>query len=238
MASGVIDICWIETPSDLAKDAPALLSGAETQRYAGTADSRRAARFALVRGVLRRLLAERLGCDPLEVALVEGRNGRPMLFGAAMPAFSVSHAGRLSVVALAADMAMIGIDAVQLRPWSELEDVARHFFTTRERRLIEILPEADRGAAASRTWARKEAVVKATGAGLSIDPRSFETAGPCVTIPALKAEQSTLWLSGFPLFDDICCVVATPHPVWRIAIARWDGDAPTGRAVPDRIAPD
>jgi 4'-phosphopantetheinyl transferase len=86
-------------------------------------------------------------------------HGKPMLPGG--PGFSLSHAGDLVGVAVHPD-GTVGLDVEQVRAVADLAALAEHVHSPAERARgrLEL-------AAFFRTWTRKEALVKATGEGLS-----------------------------------------------------------------------
>ncbi|GAA0467677.1 hypothetical protein Ade02nite_88470 [Paractinoplanes deccanensis] len=133
----------------------------ERQR-AARYDGHRRAEFVAGRVLARRLLAAELGCAPADVPLTVAPAGRPGVAGDPVT-FSVAHAAGLVAVAVSADGA-VGIDLESAdRPpaavaWSCSPD---------ERRWLAALPRADRRAGFMRLWTRKEACVKATGAGIN-----------------------------------------------------------------------
>ena len=87
-------------------------------------------------------------------------HGKPVLPGG--PEFSLSHSGDLVGVAVRPDGA-VGLDVEQLRDVSDLAALAAHAYSPAE---LARCPAPDT-AAFFRTWARKEALLKATGDGLS-----------------------------------------------------------------------
>lgn len=133
----------------------------------------RAARTAAGRAALRALAAELTGADPADVtvrarcATCGGPHGRPVLGGSrALDALhaSVAHAGDAVVVAVSTD-GPIGMDA--------------------ESRGREAPPGTTLG-----EWVRIEAVLKADGRGLRVDPSRVRFAG--------DAHGSVAWIDGEP----------------------------------------
>lgn len=100
-------------------------------------------------------------------ALVSGAHGRPRL--AQAPAeldFNWSHSGELAVVALARGVAP-GVDVECMRPRPRAMDLARRFFHPQETAALQAMPAAGRERAFFELWTAKEAVLKATGHGIS-----------------------------------------------------------------------
>ena len=165
----------------------------ESRRMALFAFEGDRARYAVGRGLLRRVLGEATGVAPEQVPLAEGVNGRPVLREAAPVAFNVSHSGDRLAIAVARVPAArsaqdaddvpgagglpLGVDVELLRVVSRMDGVARRVFDDAERATIEAHGERGgepaRRAAFHRLWTRKEACMKATGAGLTLAPRTF-----------------------------------------------------------------
>jgi 4'-phosphopantetheinyl transferase len=88
----------------------------------------------------------------------------------------LSLSGAAGLVLAAAAVAEIGVDHEPrgvVRPG--VADVA---LTHRERAELARLPAAEQGDAVLRWWVRKEAVLKLTGHGLSVDPAHLEVTAP------------------------------------------------------------
>jgi 4'-phosphopantetheinyl transferase len=139
--------------------------------------------------LLRTLLGRRLGVAPDKIELVRepceqcgGPNGRPAVRGAADVHFSLSYAGALALVALAP--ARVGVDVERPVPgpaWRELSSLLH----PTERRELEHAGPGLRAKALSRVWTRKEACLKATGAGLMHGlSEPYVGAGPVPASPA------------------------------------------------------
>lgn len=89
--------------------------------------------------------------------------------------FSISHSG--DEVWLAAARAIpIGIDVQQADPAVDCLGLSEAYFHPQEAALIRGLASAPGHAAFSRCWVRKEAVLKATGRGLSLPLAAFAVA--------------------------------------------------------------
>lgn len=158
------------------EDAPhllPLLDGHEQEclrRFRRPADTARyLAAHALTRLVLGDLVGRPAGALEFDRTCRCGQqHGKPVLVGAPLH-FSVSHAGDLVGLAAHAD-GPVGLDVEQVREMSDMASMLRHVCSPAERH---------GGAPAEffRTWTRKEALLKATGEGLS-SPMNAITLGP------------------------------------------------------------
>jgi phosphopantetheinyl transferase len=121
---------------------------------------------------------------PAELMIGSDASGRPLLRGGwrtdlpGRPEISISHTDGLAVGAAAEDGARIGVDAEKIRPPSQ--DLLDAAFS--EADLARLPPEARdsdelRAEWVFRLWCAKEAVGKALGSGVSLDPRQFAVVG-------------------------------------------------------------
>ena len=149
-----VDVWWA-APVDPAT-APGLvahLDGHERDRMARFRRPADAARYLAAHALTRLVLGVAAAADVFDRTCRCGeQHGKPVLPGG--PAFSFTHAGRFVGVALSAQ-GPVGLDVEQARPMADLAAMARHI-----------------GAPADtdgffRAWTRKEALLKATGEGLS-----------------------------------------------------------------------
>lgn len=109
-----------------------------------------------------------------ECDLCGGPHGRPRLEvdGGPGPWASIARTPGLTVVAVAS--APVGVDVEVAREPAELEDLARVALSDDERGHVAGLHPSARSEAVLRAWVRKEAVLKCTGHGLTIDPAVVE----------------------------------------------------------------
>jgi 4'-phosphopantetheinyl transferase len=124
--------------------------------------------------MLRRVLRARLGGS--EPNIVRNPLGRPELAASAAgrtPSFNLTHTrGFAACVVL--DNGPIGIDAEDIRrPVDDIAAMARRCYVPSERALLDALPEPQRTEMFYRLWTLKEAILKATGHGLRIEPDRF-----------------------------------------------------------------
>lgn len=134
---------------------------ARAARFVHEADRRR---HLIGRGLLRLFLAPRLGCAPAELPIQVSDLGKPYLEKG--PSFNISHSGNIVLVALTSE-GRIGVDVEAIRPIRDLPRLARTTFVEDEVGRVLQFGEADRLRPFFRVWARKEAILKALGLGLT-----------------------------------------------------------------------
>ncbi|GKS58144.1 4'-phosphopantetheinyl transferase [Nitrospira sp.] len=145
------------------------LAPGESARVAGTSHLRVRERFVLSRGILRLLLGRYIRCDPARVDIVLEASGRPILGPSHGPGglrWSLAHSHEAVVVALSHHL-RVGIDLEYLGRPMHASEVAHRFFHANEATRLDTLPEDGRTEAFFHYWTAKEAVLKATGLGLS-----------------------------------------------------------------------
>lgn len=150
-----------------------LLSEDENARAARFVFDRDRNRFIAGRAILRRILGRYLARDPAGLRFCYNEFGKPWLTGqrAWSLHFNLSHAGGVAALAVSR-LHEIGIDIEERKPLKE--DIARRFFSAAEYGELRELSGQDYVEAFYRCWTRKEAFVKAYGAGLSLDLASFD----------------------------------------------------------------
>lgn len=142
-----------------------------SSRFVFEADRRR---FILRRGALRAILAAYNKCVPDEIRFTYSEHGKPKL---AVPdrhnglEFNTSASQDLAAIAVTCGSA-IGVD-IEFVGSRGNDEIVERFFSPSERDAYLHLPTQERPMAFYRAWTRKEAYLKATGAGLSRPLSSF-----------------------------------------------------------------
>ena len=154
----------------------AVLSNDERQRAARYAFDPPRLRFITTRKTLRELLGGYLNLPPQRIRLAYGEHGKPHLAGRLAVGglhFNLAHSGDLALLAFARGR-RLGVDVEQVRSLPELMTIANRYFTANEAAQVAALPEEERQAAFFACWTRKEAFIKALGAGFALPPDRFE----------------------------------------------------------------
>ena len=171
MASSQVRLWWVEL--DVEADVEArfreALAPDEAARAEGFASAQARRRFVVARGTLRVLLGDLLDEPPRSIAIEEGASGKPLLVDAGHRlGFNVSHSGDLALICIA-EGTEVGVDLESLRPVPDAVEIARRRFAPAEARFVEEAGPGDVDFRFLTCWTRKEALVKAVGAGLSFD---------------------------------------------------------------------
>ncbi len=150
-----------------------LLSDVERARAGRFRFERDRVRFVARRAFLRKVLASSIGTAPAAVRLRISAQGRPELDPPSELSFNGSHSDGLAVVAVAYQR-IVGVDIERIRPVDDALDLARGSFSREETELLRAAPASTRSLAFLTIWTRKEAFVKAMGAGLSMPLDVFD----------------------------------------------------------------
>jgi 4'-phosphopantetheinyl transferase len=176
-------------------------------------------RFIVARGILRILLGSHLGITPAKVAFGYTKNGKPFVADhAGQIHFNISHSSERALYAIS-NRCALGVDIEHMNRDIDYANLAERFFSRREHAELQLIPESDRKRAFFACWTRKEAVIKATGEGLSLPLDQFEVtvapdAAPRVIDFAGAAQRATHWiLYDVNVGDGYIATVAACHRI-------------------------
>lgn len=168
---------------------------------------------------LRELLAHSLRREPEAIDYVMGAHGKPRLADAGLH-FNMSHSKDWALIGIAGDDE-IGVDLEVLHELDDMGALALRLFTQREQRQLAATPASDRPLAFLRGWTRKEACMKAVGAGLSLEPATID-AGldplECTLVVAAPGGRATLSVRSFDAGAGLVAALAR-RCAWRAATA-------------------
>jgi 4'-phosphopantetheinyl transferase len=178
-------------------------------------------RFVVSHARLRQVLGAYTGAAPASLQFAVGPYGKPHLASPASPAgleFNMSHAGDLVLVAVTLGRA-IGVDVERVRPDYDYSAVLGSVLSAPERAAFAALPADRRRQFFYATWTQKEALVKASGRGLSQPLDSF-SAGDTVRLEgeawALRALDPGAGYAGY------AGALAVAGDVARLCLFAWD----------------
>ena len=176
--AGDVSVFRVDLDEDPARESTALawLDEAEHHRRRGFAYAGPRRQFTLCRAALRALLTSHLGCGNDQLSFETTQHGKPFaqIEGEPVPvAFNVSHGGRHGLIALASQ-GRVGVDVEERTERRRLDLLVDTTFGPAERDELAALDDPDRLRLFFRLWTMKEALLKAHGAGLLLDPTAFE----------------------------------------------------------------
>lgn len=151
------------------------LTPAERERAARFYKPEHSEAYIVARGRMREILGGYLGCPPRDVPLIAGTHGKPMLGEGADghgPAFNLSHGGGWAALVTGPNGLPLGID---IEPHRAVEpEIAESYFSEAERADLATLHGPAWTEGFFNAWVRKEALLKALGAGLTRPLDSFD----------------------------------------------------------------
>ena len=133
--------------------------------------------FIVARGLLRLILSRYLDMEPDKLYFCHGAHGKPGLITTSDQealSFNASHSRGLALYAISRSR-KVGIDLECIDTDFDCEPIAERFFSPREKATLRSLQsEQMKLMAFFNCWTRKEAYIKAQGAGLSLPLDQFD----------------------------------------------------------------
>lgn len=132
-------------------------------------------RYIITHGILRAILAQYMNIEPVDLPLHALPNGKPVLapgLSGDQLQFNLTHSHELVIYAVSRGR-QLGIDVECTRAHPLDEEIAERFFSPHEVAALRALPQSRRREAFFACWTRKEAYIKARGAGLHMPLSQF-----------------------------------------------------------------
>ncbi len=171
---GAVDL-WIASLDDNPDVFLPTLSEAERERGAAFHFEKDRRKYAVGRGLLRRVLGHYLDCDPAGIRIVPDDRGKPRLDDPKVTDldFNLSHSGERVLFAITGGIP-VGVDLEAISRETNLPECARTICSAEELPRFRALPAAELPRALLRLWTAKEAFLKAIGTGLHVAPDRLE----------------------------------------------------------------
>jgi 4'-phosphopantetheinyl transferase len=223
-------VASLDAPPPLLAIHRRLLAADEIERAERLRFEHLRARFVTGRAILRLLLGRYVQAAPEKLRFRYGAYGKPELDSfppARSLAFNLAHSHNLAVYALAL-APRIGVDVEQMRPVQERDQITERFFSPRERQALAALPDTQREEAFFLCWTRKEAYLKALGAGITYPLDRFSvslTPGePAVLLEAAEEDDAGQpWtLLPFTPASPYQAAVAVEGCDWTLHCREWE----------------
>ncbi len=179
--------------------------------------------YILAHAVWRIALAMCLDVAPTKVSLIAAPAGQPTLPGTGLST-SLSHASDWVAIAVCR-AATTGIDIEQEPSRVRLGDMIDTICTPAEMARVKSLEAAGRGTALLALWTRKEALLKAFGVGLGVDPTTIDAGtDDLVASPSIDGMFPACWIGNLDLAPGLVGAFAVPTGVVRVEQHRlvWD----------------
>ena len=215
------DVWWAH-PAAETQALLSLLNDVERTRYDSYRRDADKLRFLTGRTLIRGVAAVELGKQPRDIAIDSScfdcgkPHGKPKVDGLEV---SISHSGDWVALAVT-DRSPVGVDVEEVRD-AEIDGLAGIAFSPAELATFTSVPQGDRKGAFFTYWSRKEAVVKATGKGMSV-PMSKLTLTAHDESPRVVASQADEVDIATVHMADL-----TPGDGYRASVAVFGDEAPT-----------
>lgn len=169
-----------------------ILSADERARAERFSLAEPAARFVCGRAALRGILATYVDCPAGEIRFAYGPHGKPALEPCAGGRLAFNATGSADLALCAVTVGRdVGIDVERVDAAKASRAVVERLFAPGEWAAYSRLAPAQQSNAFFRSWTRKEAYLKATGAGLSRPLASFEVTMTPGEPPRLVADAAS-----------------------------------------------
>ena len=208
-----------------------LLSTDERERADRFRFSRDRDNFIVARATLRKILGQYLRVPPAQLRFSYNSFGKPELHpstGDSALLFNLAHAGQLALYAITSGRE-VGIDVECVREDVDCGEIATHFFSRREVAALRALPSEAQTQAFFNCWTRKEAYIKARGAGLSLPLDKFDVSlsphEPAALLSTQGGAQETAHWSLRELVpgSPYVAAVAVEGRDWQLRCWQWSG---------------
>jgi 4'-phosphopantetheinyl transferase len=159
----------LNAPLHILEEFSATLSPEEKERANKFKFEKHRNQFIAGRGALRAILGQYLSAGPAGLRFDYSTNGKPTLakeFAGTGIHFNLAHSEEMALVAITR-LGAVGVDVEGVRPVKNVDELVARFFSPRENSLFQKMPDDEKPVAFFNLWTRKEAMLKATGEGIT-----------------------------------------------------------------------
>jgi 4'-phosphopantetheinyl transferase len=166
------------------------LSQEETERYKRFIYPRDAVKYSANHRFMRQVIAGYLDCGPGELVFSYTPLGKPYIKNSGL-FFNLSYRNKLGLLAISKDDE-VGVDIEYMKEMQDVATFASFSFSEEEKELIFTKDILNQDVFFT-FWAFKEAYIKATGTGLSVDISKINLAGFLFQEAFVLPFDNTLW---------------------------------------------
>lgn len=206
------------------------LSPHEQQRHGRIASAEGKTHYLTSHGVMRAILASYLEIDPGALHVHLSALGKPFLHPEQHKhpvQFNLSHSHGMALLAVARDFE-VGVDIEQMRPSIAYMKLAARYFSSTELQQLQQQAEEQQQLAFYMSWARKEALVKASGKGIARGLHDFEvpvtTQHVTAPVQMVSASASSWMVSDLPPTPGYVAAVAGNTNYAEFRYLEWEPD--------------
>lgn len=212
------------------------LSPDEMLRAEGFYFERDRNRYIAGRGLLRTVLGAYLGVEPRSLNFRYSSTGKPALLetpGVGALSFNLSHSRELVLIALTRGRE-IGVDLEYIRPIREIDRVSERVFPGQDNERFRTLSLRAKHTVFFKCWTRKEAYLKACGAGLiqpwaglevSMSPEEIDLSRQVEDprLPSHSSHPSHWSIQTLMVACGYVASLAIEGPNWHLKCWQWTG---------------
>ena len=222
LQAGELHIWKIELDCDDGQWQPlrALLSNDEQIKADRYLFEKHRRRYILCRATLRNLLGSYLDRAPDTFRFAYNSHGKPFIANDDSGLrFNISHSGEIMLAAFVLN-SEIGIDIEAIQQDIDYLGIGQRWFSELELNTLLKLPEHERVGAFFRAWSRKEAYIKALGAGLSYPLNRFSVSMDETSPALIECQDGSQEIKSWKIHDVEVSSAYSAAVV--IKAARWD----------------
>jgi 4'-phosphopantetheinyl transferase len=130
--------------------------------------------YLLTRALTRKVLAQKLNCQPSELEFVKNEYGKPFLKNAPSDlTFNISHTSGLIIIGISEKGEILGIDIEDVSRKMDMDVIMPTVFIEDEIKELFELPQKEQRSRFFDLWTLKESYMKAVGKGFHLPPKTF-----------------------------------------------------------------
>ena len=225
MEQSQIDTWWIPltSSSEVSALSESILSREERLRADRFHFAEHARQFRVCHVALRIVLEKYLHQPAQTILLTTAPLGKPVIADHTRVHFSLSHTNDVAIVAVSSDLE-VGVDIEQIRFDLRVGEMLSCFTLCEQEILRETNSNDARVAAFFRLWTRKEAVLKADGAGLRSALNGFDVSRSRDEVVSFPEGTQQLWrVDDLEVPSGYFAALAAPPGSWSVRWRRlWD----------------
>ena len=217
---------WYARLDSLATDSSSLLSREEQDRAESYHFPRDRHNYILRHGIFRQLISLYSNMEPQQIQFEYNDTGKPSLanpYEEPNLFFNQSHSAGLAVYAFTRT-GDVGIDVEHIHEVADISGIANAYFAPTESIALRILSGENKTKAFFNCWVRKEAVIKATGEGLSqsldkidVSPIVYNS-GEASSYTRVYADGACWYIYDLDIDKAYKAAVTVKQPVERISV--------------------
>ena len=222
-------LAWLKAGPEDGRTFKQLLSPSENAAADRFVFERHRVAYRFAHTALRSILSGYLDRAPEQLRFAQNSFGKPFLSDmdkGCQIQFNMSHSGEVVAVAVTRDR-HIGVDVEMMRPMKDFAGISNLNFTPEERAWIGGAPIELQPNAFFTCWARKEAVIKAVGKGLSMPLNTFDASIPSgqsgrrLVLPDAP-DVDSWWLADLNAPSGYAGAVAVEESIERLMYSVWE----------------